>query len=105
MSPIVAADSAIRHLQGARSLSRLLVLDTARPAAAIAASVEAESRARIRRKIQTADFGRDRNLLRGDGLRDEKAIRSHLFNRVCTRVGRAGAAEIRAPTAHYHFLR
>ena len=40
---VVAAHSGVRRVQGAWPLSRLLVLDTARAAVAISASVETES--------------------------------------------------------------
>src|SRR5271157_1437178 len=56
----VAAYSGVRRVQGAWSLSRLLVLDTARATAAISASVETESSARIRREIWAEHPGRDR---------------------------------------------
>src|SRR6266446_58402 len=42
---VVAAYSGVRRVQGARPLSRLLVLDTARATGAISAPVETESRA------------------------------------------------------------
>src|SRR5208282_867361 len=105
ISAVVAAYSGVRRVQGAWPLSRLLVLDTARAAAAIAASVEAESRARIWRAIWAEDTGRDRNLLRRDGGRDEKPLRSHLFHRICAGAGGAGHAQIRARRARSDFLR
>src|SRR5271170_115247 len=80
LSAVVAAHSGVWRLQGAGPLSRLLVLDTARAAVAISASAETESRARIRREIWAADIGRDWNLLRRDGRRDEGSFRSHLFH-------------------------
>src|ERR1700738_335914 len=42
---VVAAHSGVRRVQGAWPLSRLLVLETARAAVTISASVETESRA------------------------------------------------------------
>src|ERR1039457_1949354 len=77
---VIAAYSGVRRVQGAGPLSRLLVLDTARAAVALSASIETESRARIRREIWAADIGRDRILLRRDGRRDEEAFRPHLFH-------------------------
>src|ERR1039458_7722034 len=105
ISAVVAAYSGVRRIQGAWPLSRLLVLDTARAAAAISASVETESRARIRRAIWAEDFSRDRNLLRRDGGRDEKPLRSHLFHRICACAGGAGHTQIRARRARSDFLR
>src|SRR5260370_10696135 len=60
---VVAAYSGVRRVQGAWPLSRLLVLDTARAAVAISASVETESRAWIRREICAEDAGLEPNLL------------------------------------------
>src|SRR5208282_3012784 len=96
LSAVVAAYSGVRRVQGAGPLSRLLVLDIARSAVAISASVETESRARIRRKVWAADIGRDRNLLRRDGRRDEGSFRPHLFHRICSGAGGASRAQIRA---------
>src|SRR5450759_423046 len=93
---VIAAYSGVRRVQGAGPLSRLLVLDTARAAVAISASVETESRARIRREIWAEDPGRDRNVLWRAGRRDEEPFRAHLFHRIRPSAGGAGHTQIRA---------
>src|SRR5713101_6175512 len=100
-----AAYSDVRRVQGAWPLSRLLVLDIARAAVAISASVETESRARIRREIWVEDPGRDRNLLWRDGRGDEEPFRPHLFHRIRPSARGAGDAQIRARRACPNFLR
>src|SRR5208283_1036944 len=102
---VVAAYSHVRRVQGAWPLSRLLVLDTARAATAISASVEAESGARIRREVWAEDTGRDRNLLWRDGGCDEEPFRSHLFHRMRAGIGGTGHAQIRARRTRPDFLR
>src|SRR6266849_7548621 len=102
---VIAAHSGVRRVQGARPLYRLLVLDTARTAVPISPSVETESSARIRREICAEDPGRDRDLLRRDGRRDEGPFRPHLFHRIRPRARGAGNAQIRARRARPNFLR
>src|ERR1700674_590733 len=101
----LAAYSGLRRVQGAWPLSRLLVLDTARTAVAISASVETENRARVRREICAEDPGRDRNLLWRNGRGDEEPFRPYLFHRIRPRAGGAGDTQIRAPRTRPNFLR
>src|SRR5580700_7474663 len=93
---VFAAYSGVRRVQEARPLSRLLVLDPPWTAVSLSASVETESRARIRRQILPEDLGRDRNILRRDGRRHEKSFRSHLLDRIRSGSGRKGPAQIRS---------
>ena len=74
ISQTAAANAILFHREIDGTLSRLLVLDFAWQAAAFSAPAETKNGSRIRAEIRFANSNRNRNLLRGNGFRDEIPI-------------------------------
>src|SRR2546430_836872 len=81
-SQIASAHAAIWPVQGAGTLSRLLVLEAARRTSAVTTSAQAAHGGRIRAEIRSAHPGGNWNLLRRDGGGDEGPLQPHLLSRI-----------------------
>src|SRR5258708_4571970 len=97
---ISATDPVLRRLQGRWALSRLLVLEAARRAAAVPTSIKAEDSSRLRGPIQSAHPGGARNVLRREGAGNAQTLRRDLLRRVRAAPGASCSSKVPALAAH-----